>query len=139
MHFEIKSIQNIPDYLYEGYYWHSDRQVPEVIVNERIDKSKFTEMPFVVEANFFAKEEQVSIQVRNIDGRYHVSGFNLKRLKDSNHVVREYLAHDLKTESGKKKIERFKMVEAWEEVSDSILENMVTLQPSWAAFFGFKI
>lgn len=139
MHFEIKSIQDIPDYLYEGYYWHSDKQFPEVIINECIDKSKFTEMPFIVEANFIAKEEKISIQVRNIDGQYHISGFNLKGVDDSGHVVREYIAHDLKIENGKRKIEKFKMVEAWEEVSDSMLENMVTLQPSWAAFFGFKI
>ena len=139
MHFEIKSIQDIPDHLYEGYYWYSDSQAPEVIINERIDKDKFTEIPFVIEANFLAKEEEISIQVRNIDGKYHISGFSLKGVNDSDHVVREYMAHDLTTENGKKKIEKFKMVEAWEEVGDSMLENMVTLQPSWAAFFGFKI
>ncbi len=138
MHFEIKSIQDIPDHLYEGYYWYSDSQVPEVIINERIDKAKFTEMPFVIEANFFAPAEKVSIQVRNIDGYYHISGFQLKNINRSTHETQEYFAHDLKMNDGKT-IKKYKMVEAWEEISDPLLEDMTTLQPTWAAFFGFKI
>lgn len=138
MHFEIKSIQDIPDYRYEGYYWYSDSQAPQVILDERIDKSKFTEIPFVIEANFFARKENVSIQVRNIDGQYYVSGFRFIGIEDSDkHVIREYFAHDLKT--GKTSIKKFEMVEAWEETNDPLLENMTTLQPSWAAFRGFKI
>jgi len=128
---EVEDIPN--DLLFEGYYWYSHETEPHTINRERIDKKIFTNMPFIVEGNFFAPDEEVSISVKNIDGKYHIVQFELKgdilngEIEKSN-----YIAHDLQG------IDEFIMAEAWEPVEDELLNNMKTLVPTWSAFAGFK-
>jgi CRISPR type III-associated protein (TIGR04423 family) len=124
------NIDAIPDYLFEGYYWYSYSPAPEPFEEEKIEKAKFSSLPFVIEGNFYAKAEQVSIQVKHINGEYHITQFNLAELKPEFKHEQIYLGHDL---GGRD----FKMLEAWEEVADPYLENMKTLQPAWSAFIGF--
>lgn len=126
--FKKISIEEIPDHIdFEGYYWYSDETKPHVITDEKIDKNIFTELPFVVEANFYSDTEKLSIQVKNIDGQYYVGMVHLASIDNA----QEYIAHDLDD------INRFKMVEAWEEQEDELLEGMKVLVPSWTAFAGF--
>lgn len=138
MHTLIK-IDDIPDYNYEGYYWYSDQSAPEVVYPQRkLDfKEILTLLPFVVEGNFYAEQEKVSIQIRHIDGEYRSAQFDLKGLENnSNYPTRHYIAHRLKDED-EKSISKYKMMEAWEEMEDPLLEGMKTLKPTWAAFCGF--
>lgn len=125
------TIAEIPDLLYEGYYWYSNRKCPEILATEaRIDKNLFTQMPFVIEANFYAKGEDISIKVNFLNGAYHVAQFNLADLSSKLKTEQVYLGHDLEGKN-------FKLIEAWQEVNDPNLENMKTLQPAWSAFAGF--
>jgi CRISPR type III-associated protein (TIGR04423 family) len=125
------TIDQIPDNIdFEGYYWYSNERKPEIIDGEKIDKSIFSDLPFVVEANFYSEAEKISIQVKNIDGQYHVGEIKLESIENA----AEYIAHDLKG------INKFKMVETWEEKEDdkdNLLEGMKVLVPSWTAFAGF--
>ncbi len=130
MHAQQIDLAAIPDYLFEGYYWYSNAQKPEVIQNEKIDKNKFTSLPFVVEGNFYAKAEKVSIQVKFINGNYLVTRFNFSELDPKLGHMQIYAGHDLKGKN-------FQVLEAWSEVEDPYLENMKTLQPAWSAFAGF--
>ena len=131
--YELIKITNIPDFLFDGYFWFSDAEKPQVIIAKKIDKSIFSSMPFAIEANFYAPKEQVSIQARNIDGDYQIIKFSLKGVTEK---PLRYIGHDLEKEG--KKFD-FLMLEAWEEVEDqdNLLEAMKTLQPTWAAFAGF--
>ncbi len=134
LNYELIKITDIPDFIFDGYFWFSDAEKPQLIIAEKIKKSMFSGMPFVIEANFYAPKEQVSIQIRNIDGDYQIIKFNLKGITDK---ALRYIGHDLEKEG--KKFD-FLMIEAWEEIEDqdNLLEAMKTLQPTWAAFAGFK-
>jgi CRISPR type III-associated protein (TIGR04423 family) len=130
--FQKITIEEIPDYEFQGYYWYSNQREPEYFLSKKIDLSIFSKLPFVIEANFFAKNENVSIQVKNIDGNYYISLINLNLISDPNLCDKqEYIAHDLGD------VKKYKMIEAWEEKADDLLEGMNTLVPSWTAFAGF--
>ena len=130
--FQKITIKEIPDFDFEGYYWYSNERRPKRVLGGKIDQSIFSDLPFVIEANFFSKKENVSIQVKNIDGDYYILQFNLSSIQD-HHLIdkQDYIAHDLVD------IKKYKMMEAWEERSDELLEGMKTLVPSWTAFVGF--
>lgn len=125
-------VHEIPgDILFEGYYWYSNAKIPEVIPQEPIKKGWFKEMPFIIEANFYSREKKLSIQVRHVDGKYHVARIDLDHADASlldGPVT--YLGHDLKGLD-------YQVVEAWEPKPDPLCDGMEVLQPSWTAFVGF--
>ncbi|MBK6948996.1 MAG: hypothetical protein IPH16_13930 [Haliscomenobacter sp.] len=57
--YQIMTINEIPeDLLFEGYYWYSNEQSPMIITGKPIQKSWFTEIPFVIEANFLQERSK---------------------------------------------------------------------------------
>jgi CRISPR type III-associated protein (TIGR04423 family) len=131
--YQLIKIEKIPDYDFEGYYWFSNANQPIVKHQGGIDQSIFKPMPFIIEANFYARKEKISIQVKNIDGRYHVAQIDLNNLDNNKCDKQDYIAHDLGD------IQSFRMIEAWEEEKENnLLEGMTTLVPTWAAFAGFN-
>lgn len=117
---------------YEGYYWYSNQSKPELVQHQKISKDIFTELPFIVEGNFFAKNEELSISIKFIDGKYYIYQADLSGLQDAETTRNEFIAHDLEG------IDKIKMVQVWEESpEDPLLENMKTLKPAWQAFVGF--
>ncbi len=124
-------INEIPAGNFEGYYWLSDKSKPELIFNKEIDKTKFSQLPFVVEANFYSEKMEKSIQIKNIDGEYKCAIIDLS---DCEYEAQKYIGHDL--EYNKNHFDYF-VVEAWEEKADELLEGMKTKVPSWVAFKGF--
>lgn len=127
---KIIDIIDIPtDMLFEGYYWYSDKSKPTCIVGEPIYRDWFTDLPFVVEANFYAPAEHISLQVRNIDGQYKFIWIDLNKVQEGE--AKTYIGHDL---GGR----FFKLIEVWTEgPPDPLLEGMRMLLPSWSAFVGF--
>jgi CRISPR type III-associated protein (TIGR04423 family) len=130
--FQIISIAQIPkDYLFEGYYWYSNQHKPILVSPPSpIQAEWFSELPFVVEGNFYDSDHQLSIQIRNIDGQYVVAQIDLRNLGDFEYDRTTYIGHDLE---GK----QFQMIEAWKPQADELLEGMKTLKPVWSAFAGF--
>jgi len=124
-------INNIPDLNYKGYLWFSDTQKPELIIG-KLDKAELIQLPFVIEGNLWAETEQISINIKNIDGEYIVNQFDIKNTDCKYDTVKEYIAHDL-TE-----VEKYKMHQHWEaKQDDDLLAGMSSLHPSWVAFVGF--
>ena len=122
---KISLVQIPQDLQFVGYYWLSDQKKPTVQKNMgNIDHKIFSDLPFVIEANFFAPKDEISISIRNIEGEYHVWKYDLK---DASSEGKKYLGKEFD----------FLMVEAWEEVEDRSLEDMKTFVPAWAAFAGF--
>jgi CRISPR type III-associated protein (TIGR04423 family) len=130
-YFELNNIREIPDLNYQGYYWLSNEDKPVEILNNKLDKSVFKDLPFVVEANFYAVKEQISISVKNVDGKYHIYQYNLKDVSIERRSDITYLAH--KTNSKK-----FVVTRVWNEYEDQNLLGMKTLIPLFSAFTGFK-
>lgn len=115
---------------YEGYLWYSNASEPEL--RTKISKEDFTDLPFIIEGAFWAEQERVSLNIKNIDGEYHLFQVTLKNLPEDQTTQKEFLAHKL---GDKKKI---KILQFWEEKEDAYLEGMTTLKPSWQAFQGFS-
>ncbi|MCF8342346.1 MAG: TIGR04423 family type III CRISPR-associated protein [Chitinophagaceae bacterium] len=117
---------------YQGYYWYSNSKHPIVILNDKISEQVFSTLPFIVEANFYSKECNISISIKNIDGIYLFHQVNFSDIKKNQCTVDEYLVHNLEG------ISKIKMLQYWEESEqEELLENMSTLVPSWIAFIGF--
>jgi len=127
------SLQDLPtELIVEGYYWYSDQVKPEIVRGQQIEAGWFTDLPFVVEANFFAPEDQISIQVKSIDGNYLIHQFDLKELPDEHMEEEWYRAHDLPG------VDSFRVVEAWKLEADPLLEGLSSWVPAWRAFGGFN-
>lgn len=117
---------------YQGYYWYSNSKHPIVILNDKISDQVFSTLPFIVEANFYSKERNISISIKNIDGIYFYHQVDFSNTIKNQCTVDEYLVHDLEG------ISKIKMLQYWEESEqEELLENMSTLVPSWIAFIGF--
>jgi CRISPR type III-associated protein (TIGR04423 family) len=126
------TVNEIPDNLIvEGYYWYSYAQKPKIVSGQTIDKGIFKPLPFIIEGNFYAANENLSIQVKNIDGEYHIFKYDLNESAYIDLETKEYIAHDLEG------VARYKMKEAWEAVEDELVEGMKVLKPTWSAFAGF--
>ena len=126
------SIQDLhTDVPFEGYYWYSNAQKPQIITDEPIQPGWFTELPFVVEANFYSSDVKLSIQVRHVDGQYQVVRMDLNQLDAIPHETKTYLGHDLDGRD-------FQVIEAWQPEPDAFCDNMPVLVPAWTAFVGFK-
>lgn len=131
--FKSIKISEIPtNILFEGYYWYANDKSPKIISTPAlIQQSWFSQTPFVVEANFYAKSEQISIQVRHWDGTYHIAQIDLANLDGITFDKVSYIGHDL---GGR----NFEMIEAWEPRPDELIEGMEALVPAWTAFAGFS-
>lgn len=129
---EIK-IQDIDFTLeYEGYYWYSNAPKPQNVKKVTFSENLFTKLPFIIEGNLYSEDKGISINIKNIDGKYRVYEFQTSDLMESNITKSELLAHDLG------EVKKIKVIQYWEETEgDPLLEGMKTLQPIWQAFVGF--
>lgn len=119
---------------YEGYIWYSDEDKPEIIPNSKInfEPGCFSDLPFIIEGNLYHYESDLSLQIKYIDGEYHIIKFNLKEARNA-------YPENAEVKYAGKKGRNYLMLEAWEEhkLGDESLEGMAFLRPSWAAFIGF--
>jgi CRISPR type III-associated protein (TIGR04423 family) len=132
---EIKSIQDIPDYKFTGYYWQSDRDSPEMLNEGVFPKEKFQVggNPFCVEALLYSKSEKVSIHIQHT-GEYLVHAYNLLLVDQLEVVDKSYIPNKLD------KVEKVLFKQVWEE-EDLVVnseESMPTLKPSALIFVGFQ-
>jgi len=127
-------VADIPEGNYQGYYWLSDAQKPELHENESIDPLLFEQgkVPFVVEGNFYCKDKMISLQVKNRDGNCHIAQIDVSDMDE----IKRYDCSHLKEKIG---YTQYKMIEHWEAVAGgSYLADMETLEPTWSAFVGFE-
>lgn len=117
---------------YQGYLWYSDAKEPEVIDNVPFTPDMLTPMPFVVEGNLYSKDAGISIQIRNVDGDYHIAQIDLSNLEIGTFNKQTYIGHRTSD------FPKYAMIEAWEKVQDEQLDGLTTLEPIWSAFYGFQ-
>jgi CRISPR type III-associated protein (TIGR04423 family) len=132
MKIELISKNEIPPFQYEGYLWRSDAKSPSVFDAKKITGEDLRELPFVIEGLLYAEEEQVSIRITNIDGKYRIAKMTLS---DRHLELQQYALKDKKFD-GKKAMEIY---QHYEEKADPIMGNdWMVLEPTWFAFVGFK-
>jgi CRISPR type III-associated protein (TIGR04423 family) len=117
---------------FDGYYWYSNKKKPEIILRTFISKEIFTSLPFIIEGNLFCSENELSINIKHIDGEYQVYQVILKDLPIDQISEQDYITHDLD------QIGKMTLLQHWEEtLPDPLLAGMTTLIPTWQAFKGF--
>jgi len=128
--FKIIDKNQIPDYEYQGYYWFSNSPKPVILNYEKFEINILTELPFVVEGNLYAPLENISIQIKNIDGVYYIALIDLSNTNGYQiSQPQKYLGHDLGFD--------YYLVQAWELVEDDQCNGLETFVPAFTAFKGF--
>lgn len=118
---------------YEGYVWMSDQQKPRVICPEEEFELTLndTDNPFVVEGNLWDATNGVSVMIKYVDGKYIVRRTAVTDECKENATEKEFLPHRIEG------VKKLKFRQCWDEVEDSLCENMSTLQAGKLVFIGF--
>ena len=129
----IYNLLDIPKNKYTGYVWMSDNPIPKILENEIYNFSEINTNPFIIEANLFAKNENISVNIKHIDGKYFISIIDLNNIPEFSEIVKKnYLANSVL-----KPAEKLFFKECWQEIDDELCEKMKVLKPTWTAFVGF--
>lgn len=128
---------NIADFpktlLFTGYYWLSDQQKPIQLSEQVFDIQLLEYQPYVVEGRLYSKENDLSIHIHFIDGKYDIFQMNWREKPLEWETINStYLAHDLD------KVNEIKVTEVWIPANDPNCENMEVLQPAFLGFKGFN-
>jgi CRISPR type III-associated protein (TIGR04423 family) len=128
---------NIADFpktlLFTGYYWLSDQQKPIQLSEQIFDIQLLEYQPYVVEGRLYSKENDLSIHIQFIDGKYDIFQMNWRKKPTEWETINStYLAHDLD------KVNEIKVTEVWIPANDPNCENMEVLQPAFLGFKGFN-
>lgn len=128
---------NIADFpktlLFTGYYWLSDQQKPIQLSEQVFDIHLLEYQPCVIEGRLYSQENEISIHIHFIDGKYDIFQMNWKEIPDEWETVNcTYLSHDLD------KVNEINVTEVWIPTIDQNCENMEVLQPAFLGFKGFN-
>jgi CRISPR type III-associated protein (TIGR04423 family) len=128
---------NIADFpktlLFTGYYWLSDQQKPVQLSEQIFDIQLLEYQPYVVEGRLYSKENDLSIHIHFIDGKYDIFQMNWREKPTEWETINStFLAHDLD------KVNEIKVTEVWIPANDPNCENMEVLQPAFLGFKGFN-
>lgn len=128
---------NVADFpktlLFTGYYWLSDQQKPIQLSEQVFDIQLLEYQPYVVEGRLYSKENDLSIHIHFIDGKYDIFQMNWREKPPEWETINStYLAHDLD------KVNEIKVTEVWIPANDPNCENMEVLQPAFLGFKGFN-
>lgn len=131
----INTINNIPDQVFTGYYWLSNKEEPELLIDAVFPKDKFGEgvNPFCIEALLYSESKGISIHIQHT-GIYLVHAFDLNKLDGLKIIDKTFLPHKLEN------VKKVKFKQVWEDeplIFDAE-ESMPTLKPTALIFCGFK-
>jgi CRISPR type III-associated protein (TIGR04423 family) len=118
----------IPKGNYVGYYWLSDENAPRKYSEQEFNQAAKTINPFIIEANLWDSNQQVSVSVRHT-GRYHVQVYDLSQY-DAIDEEQSFISV--------KNIPPLKFKALWREQADSFTLGMPVLKFVANAFVGFK-
>jgi len=131
-----RSLKDIPELCYVGYYWLSDQNKAEPVDDAKVDFSCFERNgrpinPFIVEANLFSMGTGVSVSVSHLDNEYQVTVIDWLKGPDAEVLEHTFIGH--RSLGGKRLCFR----EAWIPVPDNLCEGFSVLTPTIVGFIGF--
>lgn len=117
---------------YVGYLWMSDSQSPNIISGEfSIDELNPEVNPFIVEAQLFELDNEISISIKYADGHYFVRKTSIADLNDLEYDEIKFCGNKM---SGRV----IKMRRYWRPERDALCEGMDVLKPAEMLFVGFE-
>ena len=123
---------NIADFpktlLFTGYYWLSDQQKPIQLSEQVFDIQLLEYQPYVVEGRLYSKENDLSIHIHFIDGKYDIFQMNWREKPPEWETINStYLAHDLD------KVNEIKVTEVWKNnlFTFCVWQLLQLLQPTF--------
>ena len=121
--------------IYQGYIWYSDQTKPEVYDDEYFDGIELDDNknPFIIEAQMYETEKEVSYGVKYVDGGYICKKYVLTDDDLANITRKEFYPNRMDKITGKKLV--FK--QCWKAEGDPMCEGMEVLQPAELVFVGF--
>lgn len=136
---------------YEGYMWESDKTAPEIYHGkEEIDFSLTDgENPFIVEGQLYDRENNISISIRFVDGKYIITRFDGKHgIFINRNGCKDNGIPQIKYETGEEELyipnsamqldgKVLKFIRLWKEDTDDDSCGFQTLYPSGLVFKGF--
>lgn len=122
---------NITD-KFQGYIWMSDKSSPRVVsaLSEEL-KLDDSSNPFIVEAQLFDTQNQISYSVKYVDGKHLCKDYPLAAMGDE-YTDKEFISNRIDG------VSKLKFRQYWREEKDELCENMKVLLPSEFVFVGFK-
>ncbi|APF18785.1 hypothetical protein Calab_3157 [Caldithrix abyssi DSM 13497] len=135
-HKKLNNLSEIPDLNFEGYLWLSNEAAPRRI--NKINAAEYEKdgqplNPFIREAYLYDVDNNVSVAVRHVPGRYLINFFDLKKLPEDFEITEQKFLANKKI--GKKLI--FK--EIWAPESDDNCEGFAVLRKKVTVFCGIEI
>ena len=158
----MNEITKIPAYKYDGYLWYSNEYRPRIIEEGQYierkneDEEVFTgkqfapsdvesaKHPFIVEGALFAKDENMSITIRCLDGKYYINQFNLNDYSGANAINHEwFVAKDKRRKALMQEIwtlqdDKSIFLESAESKERLLCAGMASYQPTFWVFKGFN-
>lgn len=132
---KTEKINNIPAGSYEGYYWLSNADKP-VVIDGYFNGLRLNsdDNPFVIEAQLFDRENNVSFSVKYVDGKYYAYCYNLNDATgDKEEVkVQKYCSNQMDDHQW------LYFLQYWRTESDELCDGMDVLQPAEMVFVGFE-
>ncbi|MCQ2259190.1 MAG: TIGR04423 family type III CRISPR-associated protein [Bacteroidaceae bacterium] len=130
-------IDKIPEAVYEGYYWMSDKDKPTTLNSKSFsDQLDASTNPFIIEAQLYDEKTRTSISVRYVDGesdgKYVANSYQLPEdISTDEYTEQVYIAHRLEG------VSRLRFYRHWVADPDGLCEGMEVLKPKELIFAGF--
>jgi len=134
--YKINEIEAIPSRNYEGYLWYSDEERPMYIgeKDKIFDKEYLTTYPFVVEGALYSIEENKSLTIRCLEGKYYIHEIDFNILEQNKKSYRKIPHEWLVAKDVNRKV---LMWEVWTLDKDPLCANMPSFRAAFWAFKGF--
>ncbi len=128
----MKRIDNIEEAIYEGYVWMSNQSQPTLVESELYScELNPAANPFIVEAQLYCRESDVSVSVRYNDGRYYAYSYE-NAASAGEGTTATYIAHRMGSH------DKLCFRQMWNECADVNCDGMMVLQPTQFVFVGFE-
>lgn len=126
-------IDEIPEAVYQGYYWMSDKDKPTTLDNKDFSNQLDANInPFIIEAQLYDEATRTSICVKYVDGEYVANSYQLpENVSTDEYTEQVYIAHRLEG------VSRLRFYRHWVAETDELCENMQVLKPKELIFAGF--
>ena len=134
-------MQRIEKNKYQGYLWISNEEQPRLLNNEPFGQDLAdNEVPFIVEGRLWCQENNTSVSIACIDGKYQVSCFKMDSIEQEWTTTENYRPHKrLAAKMAQNGMKGWKLSfrRLWKENNDPLCEDQVTLEPDALVFTGF--
>lgn len=132
---QLDNIAALPNVEYVGYLWYSDSEKPAVLKGERVNFSKDTNTPFIVEGNLISVDGLVSINIKQVGGRQLITQFDVETIKRDERLKFEKLRFTPHKMDGYKEVV-FEQI--WSLESDPQCCEWESYKPAYQYFVELK-